>query len=120
MNVEMLKACGVDYSQGIERCMNDEELFESVLQCFVEDDMLERTEDAFKRKDYSEMFDCVHELKGACGNAAFTELYDASCVLVELLRGGCTDDALIAPAFDKVRELYIRVRNGIIAASEKK
>lgn len=113
MDYTILDQYGVDYEKGIARCLNDAGFYQKMLAMFLDDDSYYRAKAAYERKDHKELFRCVHELKGACGNAAMTELFDAVSELVELLRSGSADEALIAALFHKVELAYTRARTGV-------
>lgn len=118
MDTGILAKYGIDYQQGLERCMGDEEFYERFLAMFLNDDAFERAALAYEKRDLEALFQCLHELKGVCGNAAMTELYEAVCPIVEMLRHGCTDMAQISPAFEKVRAAHTRAREGVFIATQ--
>ncbi len=42
MDYELLRGYGLDCKRGIARCLNDEELYKSMLLLFLEDDTFQR------------------------------------------------------------------------------
>ena len=86
MKIKQLESAGINYRSGVKRFLDDEELYESTLQLFLKDDLLDRAMKAYENKDYEALFDCAHEGKGSCGNLDIIVLYDLSSKIVELLR----------------------------------
>lgn len=116
MDLKILKEYGIDCDKGIARCMNDSGLYETILTMFLDDTCLERAKKHIANKDNTELFKCMHELKGASGNVDITALYEAVCPLVELLRGGGGTEAEITPMFAKIEAAYNRAKEGIALA----
>lgn len=121
MNFELLDKYGIDTTAGLKRCMSDSGLYEKVLLYFLDDNLLERAEAAYGNGDLEELFECMHELKGSCGNAALTELYAAVCDIVEMLRPGNKSnlDAFgLERSLERVKGAYHKAREGISAARD--
>lgn len=116
MNIELLKESGIDYDNGLKRFLDDEAFYEHVLIAFLDDTSLERAIKAFSDKNFKQLFDCAHEVKGTSGNLDMKELYSSACELVEELRGGIYNENNIAPKFEKFRNCYLAVREAIIRA----
>lgn len=110
---DILKNSGIDYEKGLERFLGDEELYGEVLKSFLNMDVLERSERAFNEENFEELFSCIHEVKGASGNADMTELYKISCELVELLRSGVSDEKAVERAYLSFRNTYIKEQEAI-------
>lgn len=119
MNLTILNDYGIDYEKGLARCMDDRGLYESILLLFLEDAAMPRARKSFNDKNYTELFRSLHELKGACGNAEMTELYNATYPLVELLRVKGGTDEEIAGMYALVETAYNKAKEGIIAAGKK-
>ena len=117
MDYTILKDCGIDGDIGLARCLNDHEFYEQFLVMFLEDSSFERARAAFEQKDYKELFKCAYELKGVSGNAGMSELYDAVCPLVDLVREGGVDDGEAARLFETVSTAYARARQGVERAT---
>lgn len=73
---------------------------------FLKDDLLERSKTAYDNKNMENLFDCAHECKGSSGNLDMTDLFNASCVLVELLRNDKNDNPKVQNAFNEYVEKY--------------
>lgn len=117
MDLLLLKNYGIDYETGLSRCLNDQALYERILEMFLNDDILKRAKAALDAGDHKALFNCMHELKGASGNAAMTKLYAAACPLVDLLRGEDVNEAELLPLFSRMEDAYIKAKEGIVIAA---
>lgn len=77
---------GVNFAVVMERFVDDEELYESCLAMFLEDETCQHLGEAIKNGQYDEAFNYAHTLKGVVGNLGLTPLYDVICNIVEPLR----------------------------------
>lgn len=120
MDKSLLKEYGINYDEGLARCMGDPAFYKTLLSIFLSDSAFTRAAEAYGAGDLNALFACMHELKGASGTAAFTELYNAICPLVELLRGKAAqaDPAETDRLFDAVQTAYARTCEGITKALE--
>lgn len=115
---KILSQYGIDYAGGLARFLDDQELYESVLEAFLTDTLLAKARRAFEDGDRATLFSCVHELKGSSGNANMTALYEASCELVSLLRDNAGSDEEVAKSFARFTDAYLLARDGIREALE--
>jgi len=83
---EKLSAVGVNWVEVMERFVDDEELYESCLLAFMEDDSFSGLELSLLQKDYAAAFDYAHTLKSVAGNLGLSEFFKVICTLVEALR----------------------------------
>ena len=120
MNYEILKEYGIDYTKGLKRCMDDESFYQDYVASFLEDDSFARGKKAFERKDYQEMFCCIHELSGVCSNADLLQLHESVKELVELLRNHLGTPIQIEDSFYKMEKVYLRTIEGIKLAIQRK
>ena len=116
MDKELLRQYGIDYDKGLSNCMGDVAFYKTLMGMFLDDDCFPRARAAYAQHDYATLFSCLHELKGVSGNAALTELYKAVVPLVELLRGGTSDDAAVDTLFSQADAAYQRACEGISLA----
>lgn len=117
MNCELLGAYGIDYKKGLARCMNDESFYEKMLRLFLEDTSYPRALAEYEAQNDRGLFKTLHELKGACGNADMTELYDAVGLLVEYLRSGeGIERPKVEVMFADVTRAYDRAKRGVYEA----
>ena len=113
MDVGILKEAGIDYESGVKRFMDDAAFYESVLELFLEDTVLDRARIARAAGDRKALFACAHEMKGASGNADLAALFHASEALVELLRNDRGGDDEIESAYQEFERAYIAAKEGI-------
>lgn len=99
---EAFKIAGIDYENGLERCLGDESLYTRLLGMFKDDNAFERLTTALDRGDITDAFECAHALKGVAVNLGMNTLFEADSELVNALRG---DGDL-----NKARELYTSVK----------
>lgn len=92
---EELNELGVDVNEGLERVMDDEPLYETMLGMFNEkvDDNPIMQED-FDSEDLDKLIRKVHILKGLTGNLAMTQLFEGYVQVLDLLRAGSPEEAL--------------------------
>ncbi len=89
-----LKELGVNVDEGLERVMDDEPLYETMLGMFidkVQDNPIELQD--FNAEDLNDLIARVHILKGLTGNLAITPLFDGYMQVLDLLRTGCAGEA---------------------------
>ena len=84
---ECYAAMGGDY-QDVLRRFRSEALLEKLSVKFLEDTTYQTLRSALEAENAQEAFRAAHTLKGISQNLGFTQLYQASCVLTEALRGG--------------------------------
>lgn len=89
-----LKELGVNVDEGLERVLDDEALYETMLSMFI--DRVEgnpiRIED-FDGDNLDELIGKVHALKGLTGNLAMTPLFEGYLQALDLLRTGSALEA---------------------------
>lgn len=92
---EELKELGVNVNEGLERVMDDEPLYETMLGMFIDkvNSNPIKLED-FDAKDLDELIGRVHILKGLTGNLAITPLFDGYMQVLDLLRTNHAGEAL--------------------------
>ncbi|NLW70284.1 MAG: Hpt domain-containing protein [Eubacteriaceae bacterium] len=119
MNLNLLDSYGFEVTSGLARCLDDRELYERLLELFMEDDTFPKAFEYFEKDETQELFELMHALKGACGNVAMNELYGALVPLVDLLRKkeGEKDDIFVL--LSKVEKLYNRAKEGITQAGKE-
>lgn len=99
---EVFEKAGIDYENGLERCLGDESLYTRLLGMFKEDNAFERLTTALDIGDVTDAFECAHALKGVAANLGMNALFETDSKLTNALRG---DGNL-----DKARELYPSVK----------
>lgn len=119
MNSEILKTAGIDLEKGVARFLGDRELFECILDSFLEDATFARGKQALEKKDYKELYECIHTLKGVAGNTDLTWVFLRAGKLCEYLHKNETiDHGEVVSLFLDLEGAYHSVLTGILAAKE--
>lgn len=87
-----LSQYGVNWTEVMERFVDDEELYFDCLHSFMEDPAFSELENAIRNREYEQAFDHAHTLKGVAGNLGLAPLFVAMGGLVEPLRNHVYDD----------------------------
>lgn len=118
MDISVLNEYGINYKEGLARCMGNKALYELLLSMVLEDESFENAVRAHENADREALFRALHELKGACGNAAISGLFNAVNPLVELVRDGGegVEQRQIDELFAVVTKEYERAIRGITLA----
>ncbi len=90
-----LKELGVNVNEGLERVMDDEPLYETMLGMFldkVNSNPIELQD--FDAENLDELIGRVHILKGLTGNLAITPLFDGYMQVLDLLRTNRAGEAV--------------------------
>lgn len=83
--IRLLKA-GIDYDEGLDRCMGNNVLYNKLLLRLIENSNYDNLLEAIKEKNYEKAFGFAHTLKGMLGNLSVNEAYSKIVLLVEDLR----------------------------------
>lgn len=85
--IEELKELGVNVDEGLERVMDDEPLYETLLGMFLDKvNSNPITIGDFEAGSLDDLIGRVHTLKGLTGNLAITPLFDGYMKMLDLLR----------------------------------
>ncbi len=91
---EELKKLGVDVDEGLERVMDDEPLYETMLGMFVDKVSSDPIEiEDFDEESLDELIGRVHILKGLTGNLAMSPLFAGYMQVLDLLRNDRAGEA---------------------------
>ena len=112
-----LKELGVNVDEGLERVMDDEPLYETMLGMFI--DKVNSNPIAiedFDAENLDELTQRVHILKGLTGNLAMVPLFEGYMKMLDLLRTGHPEEAVqefkqILPVQSKIVECIKRYIN---------
>lgn len=111
---EELKDLGVDVEEGLERVLDDEPLYETMLGMYIDrvDSNPIAMED-FEAENLDDLIGRVHMLKGLTGNLAMTPLFAGYLQILDLLRTSHPKDAAkeyerILPVQEKIIECIKR------------
>ncbi len=106
--LEELKELGVDVNEGLERVMDDEPLYETLLGMFLDKVNSNPIEIGdFEAESLDELIGRVHTLKGLTGNLAITPLFEGYMQVLDLLRTNHAGEAV------KVYERILPVQTAI-------
>jgi len=92
--MEELSGLGVNTSEGLERVMGDQSLYEMMLGMFLDSiqDNPIQLED-FDAGELDDLIKRVHTLKGVTGNLSITPLFNSYTKVLGLLRDGLAKQA---------------------------
>ncbi|MDO4990545.1 MAG: Hpt domain-containing protein [Eubacteriales bacterium] len=88
LTIDTLRRLGVNTSDGLGRCMNNEAFYLRLVNMALDDQNFGKLEEAVKNGDKTAAFEAAHALKGVLGNLSLTPLYEATSEMTELLRAG--------------------------------
>lgn len=87
--MQELESLGVNTQEGLERVMNDEDLYVMMLGMFIDSVQSSAiTLEEFDGASLGTLTDKVHTLKGTTGNLSLTPLFTRYEQTLSLLRGG--------------------------------
>ena len=86
MDKKKLLKAGINYDEGLERCMVNKALYNKLLLRLIENNNYDNLLKAIKEKNYEKAFGYAHTLKGMLGNLSVNEAYGKIVLLVEDLR----------------------------------
>ncbi|MBQ3786774.1 MAG: Hpt domain-containing protein [Lachnospiraceae bacterium] len=104
ITIDKLKELGAHTDEGLNRCMNDEEFYLSLVPSAFEKERYDALSSQIAAKDYASAFETAHALKGVLSNLALSPLSDTLGEMTELLRSDTDTD--YAPLVDKMWEQF--------------
>lgn len=84
---ECYEKMGGDYAEVLARLTSEERIAKYVVK-FLEDPTYQMLCEARETGDHEAVFRIIHTLKGVSQNLGFGKLYEASCEMTEVVRGG--------------------------------
>lgn len=110
-----LEALGVNVTEGLDRVMGDESLYEMMLGIFVDEVKGSPISlDDFNGSDNEKLGKQLHSLKGTCGNLSLTPLFEGYTESLGLLRQDKVKEA------KAVYEKIVPIQEKIIACIEQR
>ncbi len=85
--------CLVDLSKGMEKCMNDESVYRTVIDEFLKEQNDAHLKDAYEKKDWKEYRVIVHSMKAGAGYIGAGPLHDLAYDCEKALKQNDTDFA---------------------------
>ena len=84
--LEKIRDLGIDPTDGLTRCMNNEVFFFKMISMAVANDYFDTLGPALEKNDLESAFEAAHALKGVIGNLALKPIYEPLAEMTELLR----------------------------------
>lgn len=88
MDLEKLEQNGINCTDGLQRFVGRQNLYEKYLIQFLSDSHLSDALTAWQKQDNQELLEQVHALKGLAGTLGLTAVYEESKLIVQMLRDG--------------------------------
>lgn len=92
MDETILRQAGIDYDAALARFVGKRAIYEKYLMKFLEDRHAQEAMRAYEEKDFNELLELTHALKGVAGTLGMTDLYDVSAEIVHDLRTDKLED----------------------------
>lgn len=104
MNIENLKANGIDYEEGLDRFSGNAKLYEKYLKRLLDLTLYQDMKQAIYDEDMETAFECAHKLKAFIGNLSIPLFFEEIKDLTEKLRGREKGD--YQAEFDRLDKMY--------------
>lgn len=91
MDEQKLLSAGIDYDAALKRFVGKRAIYEKYLVKFLEDEHARDAAAAYENRDFVEVLEQIHALKGVAGTLGMTALYEISAEIVKDLRNDETD-----------------------------
>lgn len=88
LTMEDLIIFGADTKDGLNRCMNNEEVYLRLVNSALDNTYFDNLSAAVESGDREAAFEAVHVIKGIMGNLGITPIYEVAAEMTELLRAG--------------------------------
>lgn len=92
MDIEKLKASGIDYEEGLERFSGNDQLYVKYLKKLLTVDTYKEMRESVLNGDIQHAFETAHKLKAFIGNLSIIHFYDKLKGITEDLRAGVKRD----------------------------
>lgn len=86
LTTENLRKYGANVDEGLQRCVNNEQLYLTLVNRFLDQNTFPDLKAAIQANDLEKAFHIAHSLKGVIGNLSLSPLYDVIYQMTELLR----------------------------------
>ena len=86
LTLEKMRDLGIDPTDGLTRCMNNEVFFFKMISMAVANDYFDTLGPALEKNDLESAFEAAHALKGVIGNLALKPIYEPLAEMTEMLR----------------------------------
>ena len=92
LTIDALNELGADTSEGLQRCLNNEDFYLRLVKMAAGDQAFEQLRDALEQNDLDTAFERAHALKGVLGNVSLTNVLKPILVITEELRARTEKD----------------------------
>ena len=92
LTLETLRAWGANVDEAMERCLNNETFYLTLVRKGLQDPNFNRLPEAVGNGDLDKAFDAAHALKGVTANLALTPILKPVQEITELLRSRTNTD----------------------------
>ncbi len=92
LTIQSLQEKGANTKEGLERCLNNEQIYLRLVKKVLTDESFEKLKNAIAENDLDTAFTVAHNLKGSSGNLSLTPLYNSLVEITELLRSRTQTD----------------------------
>lgn len=116
MNIEQLKASGIDYDEGLDRFSGNSHLYEKYLKKLLDITLYEEMKQAIEHGDIEVAFDCAHKLKSLIGNLSINHFYNEIKNLTDQLRAKTVDKQEIRKNLAALDKEYTKILEAIKCA----
>ncbi len=86
ITIDILNEWGADTTEGLTRCIGNEELYLKLVNAVTKDPNFDKLKTLTSEGDLKGAFEASHALKGVLGNLSLTPIYKKVCEITELLR----------------------------------
>lgn len=111
MNIERLKASGIDYEEGLERFSGNVQLYEKYLNKLLTIQTYGEMRKAACSGQIQEAFEAAHKFKAFIGNLSISHFYEEIKALTEEFRAGVYKD--YKTDFEKLDQEYEKIIQAI-------
>ncbi|MBE6872397.1 MAG: histidine kinase [Ruminococcus albus] len=102
-----LENCGVDYREGLEKFMDEAELYEGLLVDFLTENTFDEAKKCLESGDRDGFIKAFHAMKSVTGTLSMNRLYRLCFDTVEAVRSG--DEVRARENFGKAYSAYRRI-----------
>lgn len=115
-DIKMLKECGVDYDEGLERFMNEAALYDELLINFLTDNAFDEAKRCIDAGDLKGAEAAVHAMKSTTGTLSMNKLYKLCCTTMDAIHN-CDADVM-SITFSQAYKNYLEIAKTLRAISD--
>ena len=111
MDKARLVECGIDYSEGVEKFMDEEELYCGLLVDFLTENTFDEARICLEKGDDNGFLRAVHAMKSVTGTLSMNKLYRLCFESVDEFRSGRENEA--KETFRRAYKMYTAITDCI-------